>query len=348
MWMAFSSTLFFRGAFSKFGAFLVATTAEPGHVAKLTHNLHSYSCLDLLLICSIPTALAVIKSLLDLNGSIFSHFRCFVPSPRRFCHPIWAIFLACCLFCPLCVEGCLFFPQETGTSMASVRIIPAHNDIHTSNTPCKPALALLLMACILGMHSVPVLKTTIGACHFLLWLLLNFWLLDHSSLAIDGVHDEQALVLASGSVLFRMSLHLTLCGVQQFSLLIGLISGCTLGKAATQLFTRHRALPIYSHLGIDTRIHTAPLSLKRSLLRLSHNIGKGQCFWRSVAHWQHAWKAAKRRALTALLPCSRQAEAKHRGQWASQVEIAAYSQAYSTPVMVLSKQQGKAFVLIRP
>ena len=164
----------------------------------------------------------------------------------------------------------------------------------------------------------------------------------------DGKRDEQALVLASGSVLFRMSLHLTLCGVQQISYVTCLISGCALGKAATQLFTRHSAFPIYSHLGIDTRIHTAPLTLKRSLLRLSHNIGKGQCFWRSVAHRQHAWKTAKRRALTALLPCSRQAEARHRGQWASQVEIAAYSQAYSTPVMVLSKQQGKAFVFNPP
>ena len=59
--------------------------------------------------------------------------------------------------------------------------------------------------------------------------------------------------------------------------------------------------------------------------------GKGQCFWRSVSNRQHAWKSTKHKALATLLPCLRHAEAKHRGQWASQVEIAAYAQAFSTP-----------------
>ena len=88
--------------------------------------------------------------------------------------------------------------------------------------------------------------------------------------------------------------------------------------------------------------------MKRQRIRLSHNDGKGQCFWRSVSHCQHAWQNAKQKALSLLLPCSRHAEARHRGQWASQVEIAAYAQASCTPITVLSTQQGKAFTFTPP
>ena len=49
-----------------------------------------------------------------------------------------------------------------------------------------------------------------------------------------------------------------------------------------------------------------------------------------------------------MLPCSRHIESRHRAQWASQVEIAAYAQAYSTPITVLSAQQGKAFTFVPP
>ena len=178
--------------------------------------------------------------------------------------------------------------------------------------------------------------------------MIHIEYMTHLPVALPWDVDTLALVASYGSVMDRHCFLLAKMLTQGVPCVTFMFATSIFMKAVTAAFSAKTSNPIYSHLGLSTRIFTAPLLLKRSCLRLAHNDGKGQCFWRSVAYRQHAWKTIKHRSLATLLPCSRHIESKHRAQWASQVEIAAFAQAYSTPITVLSAQQGKAFTFVPP
>ena len=329
------------------GASMAVYAAESRQLTHASPVLQEWAPSELLLACSLPAILLYSISAPHDGG----------PWGRKDGSCCWKhkfpLFASQALLLLLALLGIFIFDgsglpsifSEVSMTDSLVAINTVHNTFNHFNAV---SVALLLMGCIACTQSLVTCKILSVLSYLAFWLLLQSDFHCQAYFAIGWNPDDKALATACASLALRPSAQIAFLVLQQVPSILGITSCWALCKATAQLFQSHNLLPIYSHLGIDTRIHTALLSMKRKRIRLSHNDGKGQCFWRSVSHRQHAWQNAKQKALSLLLPCSRHAEARHRGQWASQVEIAAYAQASCAPITVLSTQQGKAFTFTPP
>ena len=329
------------------GASMATFAAESKQLAHAAPALNAWAPPEMPLVCSfVAIFLCFMRATHD--GSPWGHkdeASCRKSKPPLFTPRILLLLIALVGTLFLDATGSPSLLNEVSMTYSLVDTNPDHN---TFNHLHAVFFAMLLMGSVACTQSMVTCKILSVGSFLALWLLLHSDIYYQAYIAIDWNPDEKALVAACASVALKPTAQMVLRVLQQALSILGITSCWALYRATAKLFQSHTLLPIYSHLGIDTRIHAAPLSIKRQRIRLSHNDGKGQCFWRSVSHRQHAWQNAKQKALSMLLPCSRHAEARHRAQWASQVEIAAYAQASCAPITVLSTQQGKAFTFTPP